>query len=286
MSRLLTEKKQAWANQFKPNVLRGNPLSPNMSDALRYQKRLHQLIKRMTTDVEKQLKELFNTDYAKQYFAQDASISSQARILTNSLMRKYEEMFSIFSKPMSEKVVEEAEKSSSTALELSIEQLSGGLTIKISSISDYTKQILDASITENVALIKSIPEKYLNGVQQAVMRSITSGQGLKDLVPYLQKHAGITNRRANLIALDQTRKAFNAISRGKMEKLGLQNFEWLHSGGSNHPRKLHQKLSGKIFSLDNPPIIEQNGTTEIRGFPGQLPYCRCKMMPVIKFDEE
>ena len=47
-------------------------------------------------------------------------------------------------------------------------------------------------MTENVGLIKSIPAQYLNGVQGAVMRSITTGNGMQDLVPYLQKHKGIT----------------------------------------------------------------------------------------------
>ena len=44
---------------------------------------------------------------------------------------------------------------------------------------------------QNVSLIKSIPQQYLAGVQQAVMRSIVGGQGEPDLVKYLQKHKDI-----------------------------------------------------------------------------------------------
>lgn len=281
MPPLLTKKKKKWVGKRKPEVLRGTPLNPNISDALRYKKRLDRLIKAMVDDTEKQLKSLFKSETGTEYFAQDASISSQARILTNALIKKYEQMFTDAAKPLAEQVVEEADKSTTTSLHASLQQLSGGLSLQTSAMSPETLEILNASTVENVALIKSIPQKYLNGVQQAVMRSITSSRGLQDLVPYLQKEAGSTYRRAQLIALDQTRKAFNAINRSKMENLGIKEFEWLHSGGSNHPRKLHIALSGKIFPLDNPPVIDDN--TKEKGFPGQLPYCRCRMIPVITF---
>ncbi len=283
MVQLLTDSKQKWAQAHNPKVLRGTALNPSVSNAARYQARLDKLIKRMTAEVERELKSLFKTEPAKQYFAQDASISSQARILTNALMEKFNDIFAGVSKPIAESVTEEADKASSVAMGISLKELSGGLTISTKSISPEMVEILNASTTENVALIKSISQKYLNGVQQAVMRSITTGGGLQDLVPYLQKSKEITYRRANMIAHDQTRKAFNALNKGRMNKLGIKEFEWLHSGGSNEPRRLHIELSGKIFSLDDPPIIQEN--PEERGLPGQLVNCRCRMLPVIKFNE-
>ncbi len=286
MKKLLTDRKEKWVTQFKPDYLRGKALNPNISDAIRYQKRLDTLIKKMIGDVERELKSLFKTGTAKEYFALDASISSQARILTNALTEKFNELFARMSKPIAEQVVEEANKSSSVALKSSLKELSGGLSIKTSSISPEITDVLNASTTENVALIKSISQQYLSGVQQAVMRSITGTEGLNDLIPYLQKSKEITHRRAKMIAYDQTRKAFNSIDVAKMKSLGIKKFEWLHSGGSNHPRKLHIELSGKIFSLDDPPIIEDNKGKITRGLPGTLPNCRCRLLPVISFDEK
>lgn len=80
------------------------------------------------------------------------------------------------------------------------------MTISASKVTDPLKNTLTASLAENVDLIKSIPQQYLSGVQQAVMRSITTGNGLQDLQPYLEKQGGVTERRATLIANDQTRK--------------------------------------------------------------------------------
>lgn len=281
---LLTKRKEKWVRQFKPQILKGSPMNPNISDAMRYQKKLDALINNMTKDVEKEIRNFFRTSTAKDYFAQDDSISSQARIMTNALMKKFNDIFAIASKPLAEQVVSEANKSSTFALHSSLEQLSGGLSIKTSSISEETLQILNASVTENVNLIKSISEHYLNGVQQAVMRSITSGGGLNDLIPYLQRSKEITHKRAKMIALDQTRKAFNSINKGKMDNLGIKKFEWLHTGGSNAPRKDHIEMSGKIFSFDNLPVIDKN--TGERGIPGQAINCRCRMAAVISFNED
>jgi SPP1 gp7 family putative phage head morphogenesis protein len=272
-----------WARAHEPKYLYGKSLNPNISDAIRYNNHLNKLIEIMTDSVEKELKKFFKTDTAQEYYAMDDTISSQARILTNALIKKFDDMFTTLSKPLAEDMVNDANKSSGIATRSSFKQLSGGLSIKTTSLSPETIDILNASITENVALIKSISSKYLNGVQQAVMRSITMGGGLRDLIPYLQKSKEITYRRARVIAYDQTRKAFNSISVGRMNKLGVKKFKWLHSGGSNAPRKLHIKLSGQIFSLDDLPVIDDN--TGERGIPGQLINCRCRMLPIISFKE-
>jgi SPP1 gp7 family putative phage head morphogenesis protein len=213
----------------------------------------------------------------------DDTLGSQARILTNSLTQKFNDLFASFAKPIADKVSEEANKTSSISVHSSIKAMSENFTINPSSLSKNTLDILNATTTENVALIKSISQQYLSGVQQAVMRSITTGGGLQDLIPYLQKSKEITYRRARFIAYDQTRKAFNNLSTIKMQNLGLDEYEWLHTGGSNHPRKLHIELSGQIFSFAKPPIIADNGKGNIiRGNPGELPGCRCRKRIIMR----
>jgi uncharacterized protein with gpF-like domain len=73
-----------------------------------------------------------------------------------------------------------------------------------------------------------------------------------------------------------------------MDKLGIDKYEWLHSAGGQKPRQLHQHMSGKTYSLSNPPIIQQakGSQPEVRGKPGDLINCRCRMVPIIQFEEE
>ena len=282
--KLLTRRKQAWANNFKPDVLVGQVLSPNAGTEAKYYARLAREVEAMCEKVEARLKRFFNTDTASEYFAMDDSIASQARILTNRMLEEINKQFEDMAKPAAEAMASSADAASSATVHTSLKQLSGGLSLPTAPITPEMKQILSATITENVNLIKTISGQYLDGVQQAVMRSITTGNGMQDLVPYLEKHKGITIRRARMIARDQTKKAYSNLSRARMQNLGVKKFRWLHSGGGHTPRKLHQSYSGKIFSFDDLPILDE-GRPE-RGIPGQAINCGCKMIPVLEFGEE
>jgi SPP1 gp7 family putative phage head morphogenesis protein len=278
-------RKQAWSNNARKGIVKGKPLNPSAAIEQRYYTALRVLIERMTSETDHELRKLFKTEHAEEYFAQDASISSQARILTNALIKKYTDLFASLSKPMAERFAEESDKSSDIAVKSSIRQLSDELTLPTGSItSGPLNDILNATVTENVGLIKSIPAQYLSGVQGAVMRSITTGNGMQELVPYLQKHKGITLRRARMIARDQTVKSFSALSRARMQKIGVKEYIWRHTAGSRHPRKLHIELDGQVCKYDDPPIIQYD--PEVRGHPGQLINCICRQQPILNFGEK
>lgn len=283
MKILLTKRKQKWVSSRNPDVLRGTPISPNAAPELRYFDSLAKLIYGMTLETEREIKRLFNKEPAKEHFAMDASVSSQARILTNALIKKFMDKFAKNAKPIAERLANEVDAASSAQVHSSIRQLSGGLSLPTANLDGQLKDMLSATITENVNLIKSIPQQYLNGVQQAVMRSIAGGTTPENLTEYLRKHKGITLRRARMIAMDQNRKAMQGLSRGRMKNLGIRKFIWLHTGGSNEPRELHVRMSGNIYSFDDPPIIDER--TGERGFPGDAVNCRCKMQPVIDFKD-
>jgi len=283
---LLTKAKAEWAGQFKPTALRGRPLHYNAALAARYDRGLQSLISQMAAQTEREIKRLFESPTAEQFYAEDASIASQSRILTNALTNTFSALFARRAKPMAERMVNQADKASKSALHGSLKDLSGGLMIKTDIMPDALGEALSASVTENVGLIKTISADYLNAIQGAVMRSIQpGGGGLSELVPFIQDRKEITQRHARNIALDQTRKAFNSANAIRMEAIGVKKFEWLHSGGGAKPRKEHIALSGETFSFDDLPIIGVMYGSEVRGIPGQLPNCRCTMIPVIQFNE-
>ena len=290
---LLTPKKKKWRRQFRPKMLKGKPLHYSHIDAARYQKGMDVLIARMVKETEAQIRALFNSDAAEKHFATDDSVASQARIITNKLKEKFQQLFNRRSKGLAENMIESAKKSSRSSLGSSLKQLSGGLTLKTDVLTARLNDVLIATTAENVALIRSIPEQYFGQIQGSVMRSITHGEGLKDLIPAMQKYEGITYRRAKMIAMDQTRKTYNGINLARMDSIGIKEAEWLHSGGSDHPRKTHMEMDGKVFPLTD--SIGKHGEEIPGGMydrdveeyiqPGQLPNCRCRYRPVIKFNE-
>jgi len=283
----LTESKKAWAGQFKPNKLRGPRLNYNAGIQDAYNKRLQALVSQMTEQVERAIIKWMSGDTAEEFFVEDASVSSQARILTNKLIATFNSLFNKRAKSIAEQMVNQTDKNSKSSLHNSLKELSGGLSLKTSIITPEIAEVSNAAVWENVSLIKSISSEYLSDIQGQVMRSIQQGgNGLADLIPYMKAQKEITQRRARNIALDQTRKAFNSINSLRMQSLGIKKFEWIHSGGGAHPRPLHINLSGKVFSFDDLPYIGTMYGSDIHGIPGQLPNCRCTMAPVIDFDNQ
>jgi SPP1 gp7 family putative phage head morphogenesis protein len=280
--RLLTKAKAARVAGRKA-IVRGKPLNPPAATAAKYSASLHRLVDAMTEIARKDIEAFFARPATQAHFAQDESVSYAASRLVSALEKKFAALFDRRAEGLSEWLVNSVNKASTSSLHASLQEMSGGLSMKTSVLNGQMRESLSAATAQNVGLIKSIPEQYLHNVEQAVLRSVTTGNGLADLQPMLEAQAGITKRRAKMIAEDQTHKIYSAINRQRMDALGLTQFEWLHSGGGKHPRELHVSYSGKVFKFSEPPVIdERTGET---GLPGDAPNCRCKMIPVLSSSE-
>src|SRR6185437_1982724 len=260
----LTKKKRKWAKAREETNLLGTSLNYNASQQVKYKTALHKLVDRMTLETRKQLIRLFNGEIADEYFdqqeeaaAMDASITSKARKLMNALTAKFYRLFALRAPDLAKAMVKGADKTSKSTLHESLKQLSGGLSLKTGVVPKGMEDVSKAIIAENVSLIKSIPSQYFKDITGSVMRSITTGNGLQDLIPAISKYTGQTKRRATNIALDQTRKAYNSINKQRMQSLGVKKFKWIHSGGGQHPRQSHMAMSGNIYSFDDLPVINQ-----------------------------
>lgn len=153
----------------------------------------------------------------------------------------------------------------------------GGMTVRF-QMTPPIANVVEASIAENVALIKSIPEQYLTNVQGLVMRSVSTGRDLGFLTKALRDEFGVTRRRAEFIARDQNNKATAAITRARQLELNLEEAEWMHSGGGRHPRPTHVANNGKRYNVAEgwlDPAIKK------RIWPGTEPNCRCVCRVVI-----
>ena len=238
----------------------------------------------MYRDVKREMEKVFKETNFKS--AMDASTPSQARIALNALLKKWQERFDDLSKVLVTRMISRTLKNSSISLSYSLKEVGQTLSIDTSFSDARLKDVIKASTQEAANLIKLIPQRYINEVQGQVMRSITTGQGLKDLVPYLTKRYHGDVKKAKNTALDQTRKAYQSINTSRLKTLGVKKFIWIHSGGGKKPRQEHIRMSGNEYSFDDPPIIGEMYGLEVRGLPGDLPNCRCVCKPVINFDLE
>lgn len=153
----------------------------------------------------------------------------------------------------------------------------GGFSVKF-QMSREVNDVLQANIGEQIQLIKSIPQQFHTQVQGIVMRGVSEGRDLHAISQGLQHELGVTQRRANFIAIDQANKANATITRARQQELGITEAIWQHSGGGRHPRPDHVAASKAKLRYD------VNKGALISGeyiYPGQLPRCRCVSKPVI-----
>lgn len=263
-------------------VVRGKRLALPAGVADRYAIALTHLVQRMAREAERELTDFLSRPNLQHYvegFAADASPASQSRILLNRLKERFAQLFAENAKQFAVRMVDQSNLASGSDVHRSLKEISAVFTLKPTVITDTMREFMTVKIAENVSLIKSIPAEYMTQIEGQVYRSMTDGKGLSELIPWLREQTGVTERRAKLIATDQTHKAYSGLNRGRMEAAGIESFEWVHSGGGLHPRKRHQAMSGNIYRFDNLPVIEDDGT---RGIPGQAINCRCTMVPVLK----
>nr|WP_241538318.1 phage minor head protein [Xenorhabdus sp. KK7.4] len=276
----LKKSREQWA-AARQAVMKGKPLHYSAAATDRYQRDLSRLIKRMLKDYEQVLTQL--QDDAESV-TMDASIASQTRIWLNKLKRRWDSIFNRKAAEMADQFVSQTDLNAKRNLDDSLKQLSGGLTIKTPERPAEMQDRLTAATAENVALIKSIPQQFHFRIESAALRSISqAGEGAKTLLEEIRAIGSVTEKRAQFIAVDQTRKITTAANYERMKSAGIRKAVWHHSGGSAEPRKLHQKLDGQVFELDNPPIIDDR--TGQRGLPGELPNCKCFWTPVVDFGE-
>lgn len=283
----LTRKRLTWA-ESRGATIKGEKLTYPAAASQRYDASLKRLIRAMTKEYEREAAKLFREfkpEIEQLEFAKDASLASQASILFGWLGKKYAKLFASRSKTITESMLDTVSKSSMRTLGESLKKVSGGITIPMPELPSTMEERLKAATIENVGLIKSIAPQYHERIRQSVMRSIqTGGRGSAEIMEDLKKIGGMSDRRAENIATDQTRKATTAYNVERAKSVGVKKFEWLHSGGGAEPRKLHVEYDGRIFDYDNPPIIDPR--TGERGFPGQAVNCRCTMVPVLSFGED
>jgi Phage Mu protein F like protein len=149
------------------------------------------------------------------------------------------------------------------------------------SMSPRVQSILEATIHENVSLIKSIPAQYLAKVEQSVMRSVQTGSDLKQLNDELIQNFGATKRRAALIARDQNNKATSAINRERQLEAGIKYAIWMHSGAGKESRPSHIKAGRDKVRFDVAKgWFDPHEKKWIQ--PGYLINCRCSSRPVVQ----
>lgn len=248
------------------------PVRPNAGVRTAYQRKLERLVDEMANSVTYWLTAAYRNNVTP--LAQDASPAAIMQEAMRKLSRRWLRKFDKLADELAEWFAQEADQRSLTALQASLRD--AGFTVRFSP-TRAQNNAMSAIVSENVSLIRSIPEQYLKNVEGAVMRSVATGRDLAPLAKYLEQQHGVCKRRAAFIARDQNNKATSALNVVRQTELGITEGVWRHSGAGKVPRPAHVAHSGKTFDLRKGAFIEGEWI-----HPGEKPNCRCTWSPVIE----
>lgn len=263
------------ARRFKAEkVLR--PVHPNAGIEAVFRKKLLSLLDEMQRSIEYWI----SANYRKEppAIAQDEMASRILQRAMRALSRRWLKRFDEMSVNLGKYFAKDISKRSDRALKKILKD--GGFAVDF-RMTKAQRDVLNAIVQENVALIKSIPREYLNRVEGAVMRSVQTGRDLKSLTDELKQGYGITKRRAIFIARDQNNKATALLTRARHMEIGITECIWMHSHAGKKPRPSHVK-AGKDKVRYNVAEGWLDPAINKRIWPGTEINCRCVSKPVLK----
>jgi len=267
----------------KPKLLR--PVHASAGLEAEYRRRLDALICKMCESVnywirsnyranEPRLSELKDTDVE---LALDVVPANELRRVVRRLARRWQKNFAIAANRLARWFAQSNRNRSVEQLHRILRE--GGWSVNV-PLTQAQRDILAATVHENVSLIRSIPSRYFTEIEGMVMRSVQTGRDLGQLTKDLQRQYGVTRKRATLIARDQNNKATGAFHRTHQLELGITEAIWVHSHAGKTWRRTHIANDGKKYDVrrgwfDPDPKVRKYIQ------PGELINCRCFSRSII-----
>ena len=251
---------------------------PSKAYELEYRRKLQDLLYEMQEDVKKEL-----TAYLKKNTAQDSDNDTWAQIM-KWLRKKWYKRYDEKSREFAKWITDKTRKRTSAQVMRKLKQM--GMTLK-PHYSKQDKEMIREITSNNVALIKSIPQQYLYTVQQAVNNAFITGVDVQSvtetieeiLTPVDEK----SNNRAALLARDQINKTTQQFAIFEAKSVGATKGRWIHVPGKYSSRITHIKMNGQTFNLDD-GLYDADVHRNVK--PGELVYCNCQFESLIPgFDE-
>lgn len=257
----------------KPTVARS--VHANRGLEIRYQKQIMSLIRELEEDTGLIVSAYRNSPPL--LITMDASPVVSMRKLLSDLGTRWIKRFDRAAPKIAAAYLKGQFKATDSAMQQALKD--AGWAIKF-EMTPAVKEAFEASLAENVGLIRSIPQEYLKQVEGVVMRSYTVGRDLHTMVKDLRKLYPAAANRAILISRDQSNKANAVVTRARQLELGIVEAIWMHSHAGKVPRPTHLAMNGRRYKVAEgmyDPAVDRFV------FPGELINCRCTGRSVLPF---
>ena len=133
--------------------------------------------------------------------------------------------------------------------------------------------------TQNLNLyIKKWTDEATVRLRHQVQENAAGGYRAKAMLSAIQEEYGVSERKAKFLARQETSLLVSKYREQSYKESGVNYYKWSTSG-DQRVRPDHKRLNNRIFSWDEPPIVDT--ATGRRAHPGEDFGCRCVAIPVI-----
>ena len=272
------------------------PVRPNVGLEAQYRLRLAIALAAMHNSVLHWLGMAYRGNPPEAILAQDDLPSAELQRVIKDLAARWLGRFDELAKDLSAYFAVEVGKRADGALAGMLKR--HGMSVKF-KLTRPMRDALSAKTGQNVALIRSIAQKYFTDVEGAVLRAAAEGRDLATLTHELGPKVDLarirlgrrpgetdkslfarTYRRAAFIARDQSNKATAVLNRVRQDELGVEQAVWMHSGGGKEPRPEHERWGRERRRYDiNKGMWSKVDKQYV--WPGTAVNCHCTSRPII-----
>lgn len=171
------------------------------------------------------------------------------------------------------------------AYERTVEEINQDFLKTVQSISippELTPQMVQNIATawgQNLDLyIKKWTKENILTLREAVATNVYQGERAENLQKMIAENYGVSQRKAKFLARQETSLLMSELRKERYKDAGSHSYKW-DGVMDERERPDHKALEGKIFSWDDPPVVDRS--TGRRGHPGQDFNCRCVARPII-----
>jgi len=146
-------------------------------------------------------------------------------------------------------------------------------------ITQEQKEIIAKEFSQNLKLtIKNFLDNEIINLRKEVERNVFQGFRAESLSKIIEKRYSVSKSKAKFLGLQETSLLTSKYRELRYKDVGITKYKWSTSK-DERVRDDHADLDGKVFSFDDPPIVDKR--TGKKANPSEDFGCRCVPIPII-----
>lgn len=268
-----------------------------------YRQQLRSLVRSMAQEVNQELLPIIKEEKAA--YTPDAAYTRDSwsdRIIAalERIVERFTGAGSIFARQyerLGQRTVSMAEAETTQAFLDSVNKAVGvdlSAVLSQEGIQDY----INIATRANVDLIRTVPGEYFSRIQSAVLGGVRDGQAPSQIAKAIQQATGITDRRARLIARDQSAKLSGEVAERRQTQAGIKHYRSSTAGDlrvTGRPGGMYPNAKISCWGISQRDIGYGKGVYrwdqgaswggETKLHPGRHHIqCRCTSTPIFEFE--